>query len=246
MPKAFKVKTLLSVSTTSASVTGASKEAQESQSIHEGKEVILDWVPCIHYPVQFQKDNRIIIQAIINLGSEVNMMTPAYAKQLGLRTWKTNAEAQKIDGSSLDTFEMVIASFQVINTLGRAWFFWEIFLLADTTMEVVLEIPFLTFSNANIQFAEKELTWRTYTTKDTLSITCQIEIINKKEFAKAALDENVKAFIVHVALFTSKMIIHPARQAQIASLLAEEVTVPAEYADFVDISLKESIQVLPK
>ena len=38
-------------------------------------------------------------------------MTPTYAKQLGLRTQKTNVGAQKIDGSSLDTFRIVIAGF---------------------------------------------------------------------------------------------------------------------------------------
>ena len=94
-------------------------------------------------------------------------------------------------------------------------------------MEVVLRMPFLTFSNADIQFAEKELTWRSYTIEEVLPTTRQVELIDKKEFAKAALDENVKAFVVHMASFTSKISIHPARKAQIASLIAKEVTVPA-------------------
>ena len=42
-------------------------------------------------------------------------MTPAYAKKLGLRTQKTDVGAPKIDGSSLDIFEMVIAGFQVLD-----------------------------------------------------------------------------------------------------------------------------------
>ena len=42
------------------------------------------------------------------------------------------------------------------------------------------------------------------------------------------------------------MTIHPAREAQIASLLAEEVTVPAEYSDFADVFSKESAEVLPE
>ena len=112
--------------------------------------VVLNWVPCIHYPVQFQKDKEETIRALINSGREVNAMTPAYAMKLGLRTHRTDVGAQKIDASSLDTFGMVIAGFKAINKLGRARFFHETFLLADTTMEVVLEIPFLTFSNADI------------------------------------------------------------------------------------------------
>ena len=125
----------------------------------------------------------------------------------------------------------------MIDKLGRARFFQETFLLADTTMEVVLGMPFLTLSNADIQFVQKELTWRTYITKDALPTTRTVELIDKEEFAKAALDENIEAFVVHVSFLSlgSKMTIHPAREAQIASLLAEEVTVPAEYSDFANV-----------
>ena len=84
-------------------------------------------------------------------------MTPAYAKQLGLQVWKTAVGAQKIDGSSLRTFVMVIAGFQVEDKLGKARFFQKSFLLAETSMKVVLGMSFLTLSNADIQFAEKSL-----------------------------------------------------------------------------------------
>ena len=40
-------------------------------------------------------------------------MNLAYAKKLGLQIRKTDINAQNIDGSSLDTFRIVIASFQV-------------------------------------------------------------------------------------------------------------------------------------
>ena len=99
---------------TSASVTEASKEAQK---------VILDRVPYIHYLVQFWKDKGATIWALINLSSKVNTMTPAYAKQLSLQVQKTDVGAQKINGSSLRTFGMVIAGFQVEDKLGRARFF---------------------------------------------------------------------------------------------------------------------------
>ena len=38
-------------------------------------------------------------------------MSPAYAKKLGLKTRKTNVKAQKIDGSALEIFGMMIADF---------------------------------------------------------------------------------------------------------------------------------------
>ena len=48
------------------------------------KEATLKRVPCIWYPVQFKK-NQDNTQALIDSGSKVNAMNPAYAKKLGLR-----------------------------------------------------------------------------------------------------------------------------------------------------------------
>ena len=122
---------------------------------------------------------------------------------------------------------MVIAAFQIKDKLGRARFFQKTFLLADTSIEVVLRMPFLTLGNTNIQFAEKELIWRSYTTKEALPTTQKVELINKKEFAKAALDENIETCALHLSSLSlgSKITIHPARKAQIASLLVKKVTV---------------------
>ena len=86
-------------------------------------------------------------------------MTLAYAAHLGFKLRITDVDAQKIDGSSLATHSMVIAAFQVVDKLNRFWFFQETFLLANISMEDVLGMLFLIFNNADIQFAEKKLTW---------------------------------------------------------------------------------------
>ena len=213
----------------------------------DNDEVVLVKVLYIHYPLRFRKDKENKVRALIDLGSEVNAITPTYALKLGLRVRQTDVGAQKIDGSTLETFGMVLASFQVEDKLGRARFFQETFLLADIGVEVVLGMPFLTLSNADIQFEKKELTWRSYTTAEALPTTKRVEIIDKKEFAKAALDENVEAFVVHVtSIGLSSMSIHPAREAQIASLLAEEVKIPTEYSDFFNVFSEEKTSELPE
>ena len=153
-------------------MTGASKEAQVIEVTQEGKKVILDQVLYIHYPIQFWNDKRATIWALINSGSEFNAMNLAYPKKLGLQTQRTDVGAQKIDGWLLEIYGMVIAAFQVKDKLSRARFFQEIFLLADTSIEVILGIPFFAFNNVNIQFAEKKPTWRTYTIEDALLTTC--------------------------------------------------------------------------
>lgn len=120
-------------------------------------EVVQKRVPYIHYPLRFQKDTN-KVQALIDSGSKINAMTPAYASKLGLQVRQTHVSAQKINSSILETFGMVLASFQVEDKLGRARFFQETFLLADISVEMVLEMPFLTLSNVNIHFPKKELT----------------------------------------------------------------------------------------
>ena len=50
-------------------------------------------------------------------------MSPAYVKKLGLKAQKTKVGAQKIDGSPLKTFGIVIANFQVEDKGGKPRFF---------------------------------------------------------------------------------------------------------------------------
>lgn len=108
-----QLKKLASVLATFASITDTRKK----------KVIVLDRVLYIHYLVQFQKGGKEVTKALIKSGSEVNIITPVYAKQLGLQTRLSNVGAQKIDSLSLKTFEMVIPGFQVIDKLSRAQFF---------------------------------------------------------------------------------------------------------------------------
>ena len=103
-----KAKKLVSVLANSSLVTEASKEEYVS----------LERVPCIHYLLCFRKDIA-GVKAMIDSGSEVNTMSPAYASKLSFKVHHTDVEAEKIDGSTLETFEMVLASFQVEDKLGR-------------------------------------------------------------------------------------------------------------------------------
>ena len=61
--------------------------------------------------MQFRKNMKATSWALIDLDNKVNIMIPAYAKQLGLWVQKTDIKSQKIDVLLLKTFEMVIANF---------------------------------------------------------------------------------------------------------------------------------------
>lgn len=69
-------------------------------------------------------------------------MTLAYASKLDLKTYHTNIEAHKIDNSTLKTFEIVLASFQIEDKQRRTRFFQKIFLSANISVELVLTISF--------------------------------------------------------------------------------------------------------
>ena len=58
------------------------------------------------------------------------------------------------------------------------------------------------------------------------------------------MDENSKTFVVHVASLSLVPGIHPDREAQIASLLTEEVKIPDKYSDFTDVFSEEKALVL--
>ena len=57
----------------------------------------------------------------------------------------------------LDTFRMVVATFLVLDKANQVRFFEETFLVANVSPEVVLEMPFFTLSNADVDFSGREL-----------------------------------------------------------------------------------------
>ena len=84
-------------------------------------------------------------------------MNPSYAKKLSLKVQKTNVRAKKINGFTSKIFEMIIADFQIKDKVNRLRFFQKIFLVTNTKFEIILEMFFLKFNNADISFGKKIL-----------------------------------------------------------------------------------------
>lgn len=129
--------------------------------------------------------------------------------------------ARKIDGSSLKTFDMVLARFLCQDSLEKIRFFKEIFLLAKTSMDVILEMFFLALSNIDIKFDAKKLTWKKYTVVKAMPTIRQIKLIDKQEFMKAALNKASKTFVLHIAALEALVSIKtldPTREPLLATL----------------------------
>ena len=158
------VKKLVSVLATFTPVTGTRKEAVEAAesvgTVEVGKDdekskgeyPNLARVPCIRYPITFWKKS-VSMLALFDSGSEVNAIHPTLARKLGLPIRSTDVGVQKIDGTMLDTFGMVVSAFSVTNKANQVRFFEETFLVANVSPEVVLWMPFLTLSGADVDFA---------------------------------------------------------------------------------------------
>ncbi len=113
----------------------------------------LEWIPCIWYPVTF-KDQT---EALLDSEREINVISQVFAHQLGLKIWKTNVGAQKIDDTILKTYKIIVSTFSVLDNNGRGRLFEKSFLLADIKPNVMLEIPFFTMSNLDVDFQAQDL-----------------------------------------------------------------------------------------
>lgn len=69
-----------------------------------------------------------------------------------------------IDGLSFRTWKIVIAALSINDKVSRSQFFKETFLIANINMNIILEISFLTLSNVEIYYLERELNCKLFTT----------------------------------------------------------------------------------
>lgn len=95
--------------------------------------------------------------------------------KLNLNIQKIDVAIQKINDLPLITNEMILIGLSVQNKIRKVWFFEQTFLLADTSIEVVLKMSFLMFSNADTQFKKKELEWKSYIIAEALPINKKVE-----------------------------------------------------------------------
>ena len=133
----------------------------------------------------------------------------------------------------LDTFEIVVAVFLVIDKANWVRFFEKTIPLANISPKVVFGMPFLTLSSANIDFSVRELRLRTYTSEKTLLITRCVELMGKKKFAAVVLNLEQKTYVVYVKSVRSIVLLNSAPlkldfnlfcKSQMSSLIAEEAS----------------------
>ena len=146
------------------------------------------------------------MSALIDLVSEVNTIHPTFARELGLTIRPIDVGVQKIDGTTLNTFGIVVAVFSVTDSANQVRVFEETFLVANVSPKVVFGMLFLTLSDANINFLGRELRWRTYTIKKALPTTRCVKLVGKKEFAAATLKPEHESYVVYIGSVSSDVL----------------------------------------
>ncbi len=109
-------------------------------------------------------------------------------------------------------------------------------------------MPFFSFNNVDVDFTELwKLTCRTYTAAKALPTSSWVKLIDKREFARAALDKNLETFVVHVSALEATTI-HPSWAAQIAALQWDKALteISAKYSDYADVFSSDLAIELPE
>lgn len=65
-------------------------------------------------------------------------------------------------------------------------------------------------------------------------------MINQKKFAAIVLASQIRVFLIHIAYLKPKISIYLVLKAQIALLLAKQISSFGEYANFLDVFYKKS------
>ena len=119
------------------------------------KALSLEYILCIYYWVYFKKDtNKTQVQVLIDLESEVNAIYPTLVKESGLSIKPIDVKAEKIDGNTLNTYEIVVAAFLVTDKANQAKSFEETFLIANVSPQVVFGMLFLILSAVDVDFLD--------------------------------------------------------------------------------------------
>ena len=74
-----------------------------------------------------------------------------------------------------------------------------------------------------------------------------MEIIDKKKFTKAVLDQDIEAFVMYKTYFSlNLMLIYPAQEVLIALPIVRKVQILTKYFNFWDVFLEKKTLILLK
>lgn len=86
--------------------------------IHKNADLLFEHILCIYYSIRFKND-KIVIQILIDFKNKVNIMIIAYISKIDFKFCSIYIEAEKIDGSTFKKFGITLTSFWFNNKLQK-------------------------------------------------------------------------------------------------------------------------------
>ena len=190
-------------------------------------------------------------KGLIDSGSEVNLISQKFIKELNLPTPSviSSQRVVTVDGRRMQTYGVHQLNVEVSDRLGRVRFFEDTFLACDSDSPVILGMPWLTLANPNVHWEIDErkpghLEWKKYDARTALETSRRIELSDAEDWAEEAIDEANQVYVMHVKHIPESVTMPSAPQSE--ENKSVEPTIPKAYNEFIDVFSEESANVLPK
>jgi hypothetical protein len=175
-----------------------------------------------------------MVTALVDCGAHDNFLSQKLVVEEGLQAIPTSTGAHTIDGHRITIYGRHACYTQAIDMDGTEKDIKQEFLATDSDQyEVILGLPWIEAANPDCYWRAK--TWR-YRAEDKL----RIKEVKVKEIAEVAKIQPIYAIFPLPA--RSRLIAGVSR----ATLMEEEIQLPAEYCDYADVFSKTEADKLPK
>ena len=81
----------------------------------------------------------------------------------------------------LNIYKMVVASFWITNKANWVKFFEKIFMVANISLYIVFDMPFLTLGYANVDFLDQKFRYKIYITYKVFLTIIHIKLIEREK-----------------------------------------------------------------
>lgn len=130
-------KKLAVIRNVSAPIIDIKKDLEKASLYHK-----LETVKRISYNVNLNKENEEVL-TLINSAIEAHLLSQGYSTQLPLKILDTLWGLTTINKQQVSKQGIVIAGFEISNTVGQTQWFQETFFISDIPQPAVFDLHFL-------------------------------------------------------------------------------------------------------
>ena len=196
------------------------------------------------------------MKALLDSGSEINLINRAMVKQLGLPPSPINEKACGIANTKLETFGVHFLTVAVTDKNGNQRFFEESFLEVSINEDLIFGMPWLELATPKVEWKRHTIEW-SLEDATLLPTTRRIETIEGEPMVEDLLAGDSAAYVLYVRMSREHdedlESVHKTRKVQISAALQEEETrkeqeveIPKEWQHIEEPFKKDLAYELPE